>query len=384
MLAAGRGYIELDGTPANLWPVGYPAMLAACYWLFGAHYATAFSLNIVISLLLVWGVARLGSLLFGREAGLFSALLIAVHPTFVMHTTMLTSELPYLTGATWLMFLCVLIARGDVSLRWSVPLAGAALGLLSYVRPTAQTFVLLVPVYSLIWRRLRWWPAALSSVAVLVIALLVLLPWGLRNQRAFGVISLTSLNGGENLWMGNNPDSNGDYMELPDDVRVMPLVQRQHVLAERGAKFIAANPGRYFELCAKRVGHTLRSDTIAAAWNERGLTRRFGAWAVVFFKVVCSTAHWILLGFSVLACVWRGRSQWRPEDAALGFMLLLLSAPFVRTDRGRQSLHGADLALAVHLGGVGRMAVRLAGARGPVVRRRRSASKLSGPALRVS
>jgi 4-amino-4-deoxy-L-arabinose transferase-like glycosyltransferase len=329
MLAAGRGYIELDGTPANFWPVGYPAMLAACYWLFGANYATAFALNIVISLLLVWGVAQLGSLLFGREAGLFGALLIAVHPTFVMHTTMLTSELPYLTGAVWLMFLFVLIARGEVALRWSVPLAGVALGLLSYVRPTAQTFVLLLPVYSLIWRRLRWFQATLSSVAVVVIALLVLLPWGLRNQSAFGAISLTSLNGGENLWMGNNPDSNGDYMEPPEDVKALPLVPRQHVLAERGAKFIRANPGRYLELCAKRVGHTLRSDTIAAAWNERGITRRFGAPAVVFFKVVCSTAHWILLGFSVLAGVWRGRSQWRPEDAALGFTVLLLSAPFV-------------------------------------------------------
>jgi 4-amino-4-deoxy-L-arabinose transferase-like glycosyltransferase len=329
MLAAGRGFIELDGTPGNHWPVGYPAMLASCYWLFGAHYATGFALNIVISLLLVWGVAQLGSLLFGREAGLFAALLIAVHPTFVMHTTMLTSELPYLTGAIWLMFLCALMARGEVSLLWSAPLAGVALGLLTYVRPTAQTFVLVLPVCSLILRRLRWFQATLSSVVVAVVALLVLLPWGLRNQRAFGVFSLTSLNGGENLWMGNNPDSDGDFMELPADAKALPLVQREHVLAERSAKFIVANPGRYLELCAKRVGHTLRSDTIAAAWNERGITRRFGAWGVVFFKVVCSTAHWILLGFSVLAGVWRGRSQWRPEDAALGFMLLLLSAPFV-------------------------------------------------------
>jgi 4-amino-4-deoxy-L-arabinose transferase-like glycosyltransferase len=328
-LAAGLGYIEPDGTPANLWPVGYPALLGAAYWLFGAHYATAFALNILISLALVWGVAQLGSLLFGREAGLFAALLVAAHPTFVMHTTMLTSELPYATGAVWLMALCVRIARGELPWLWSAPLAGIGLGLLTYVRPTAQTFVLLLPIYALFWRRLRFGPAALASVAVALIAVLVLLPWGLRNRREFGVVALTSLNGGENLWMGNNPDSRGDYMEVPDEARALPLVARQHLLAQRGAEFIAQHPGRYLTLCLQRVGHTLRSDTIGAAWNEIGITRRFGTSAVVFFKVMCSSAHWLLLALAVFACVQRGRSHWRPEDAALGFMMLLLSAPFV-------------------------------------------------------
>ncbi|HEX4352733.1 MAG TPA: hypothetical protein VHZ95_07470, partial [Polyangiales bacterium] len=68
-LALGLGYIEPDGSPANLWPVGYPAMLAAMYIVFGMNYASAYALNIVLSLLLVWGVAQLGALLFGRESG---------------------------------------------------------------------------------------------------------------------------------------------------------------------------------------------------------------------------------------------------------------------------------------------------------------------------
>jgi 4-amino-4-deoxy-L-arabinose transferase-like glycosyltransferase len=326
-LAEGRGYIELDGTPANLWPVGYPALLAATYWVFGAHYPIGYLLNIALLLLLVLGTQRLGSALFNREVGLLAALLVALHPTLVLHTTMLTSEIPFMVGALWLLALLVRMARAEVKLTWAVPLAGVSLGVLTYVRPTAQIFLLALPVLGLLWRRVRLVPLALGSAGIVVLAALVLLPWGLRNQQLFGVFSLTSNNGGENIWMGNNPASNGQYMELPADARALPLVERERLLGSRGVAFIRQNPAHYLALCVQRAAYTLRSDTIAAVWNGVGITRRFGTHGVLFFKIVCSIAHWILLtlvGYALLA-----RKQRGAGDAALAFMLLLLAAPFV-------------------------------------------------------
>ncbi|HEY2734391.1 MAG TPA: hypothetical protein VGI70_10425 [Polyangiales bacterium] len=328
-LALGLGYIEPDGSPANLWPVGYPALLAAVYRLFGPNYAAAYALNILLSLFLVWGVAQLGTWLFGRESGVLAALVIALHPTFVMHTTMLASELPYITGAVWLFALLVQIARGEISLLWSVPLAGIAIGLLSYIRPTALTFVLILPLFGWLWRRLRLSVLGVSSLVIVLLAIAVLLPWGFRNQRVFGAFSLTSNNGGENLWMGNNPESSGDYMEFPRDVLPMRIVQRQRVLGARAIAFIEAHPLKYLALCAKRVGRTMRSDTIAVAWNDIGIRSSFGAGALLPFKVLCSLAHWTLLSLVALAWLARGRSHWRREDVALGFLIALLAAPFV-------------------------------------------------------
>jgi 4-amino-4-deoxy-L-arabinose transferase-like glycosyltransferase len=326
-LAQGRGYIELDGTPANLWPVGYPALLGATYWMFGAHYPIGYLLNIALLLLLVLGTQQLGSALFNREVGLFAALLVALHPTLVLHTTMLTSETPFMVGTLWLLALLVRMARAEVKLTWAVPLAGVSLGVLTYVRPTGQIFVLALPVLGLLWRRVRLAPLALASVGVVVLALLVLLPWGLRNQQLFGVFSLTSNNGGENIWMGNNPNSHGEYMELPADALALPLVERERLLGSRGMAFIRQNPGHYVALCVQRVAYTLRSDTIAAVWNGVGITQRFGARGVLFFKIVCSMAHWILLtlvGYALFT-----RKQWGASDAALAFVVLLLAAPFV-------------------------------------------------------
>jgi 4-amino-4-deoxy-L-arabinose transferase-like glycosyltransferase len=326
-LASGRGYIELDGTPANLWPVGYPALLAATYWVFGAQYPIGYLLNIALLLLLVLGTQQLGSALFGREVGLLAALLVALHPTLVLHTTMLTSETPFMVGAVWLLALLVRMARGEVNLAWAVPLAGVSLGVLTYVRPTGQIFLLALPVLGLLWRRVRLLPLALASAGIVMLAVLVLLPWGLRNQRSFGVFLLTSNNGGENIWMGNNPESRGEYMELPADALALPLVERERLLGSRGIAFIRQNPGRYLVLCGQRVVYSLRSDTIAAVWNGVGITQRFGNRGVLFFKIVCSIAHWtllILVGYALFTRKQRGAS-----DAALAFVLLLLAAPFI-------------------------------------------------------
>jgi 4-amino-4-deoxy-L-arabinose transferase-like glycosyltransferase len=327
-IASGQGYIDDAGRPANYWPVGYPALLVPFYALFGPRYATAFAVNIFISLFMLMGAYRLGRVLFGPGAALIAALLIAVHPTLVMHTTILSTEMLFSAGALWLLWLMVRAAKSGTLWGKTAPLAGVLLGLLVYVRPTAQAFLLLPPLFGLLWRRQSLARVAAATAVVLLCSFVVLLPWGMRNQRAFNHFSLTSMNGGSNFWMGNNPETDGMYMALPSEFESMPLVERESKLGQLGMTFVREHPLRYLVLCAKRVYLTMRSDTIAAVWNAKGITRTFGNRAMVYFKVLCSLAHWALLIGVILALTFR-RRRFARADLALVLAVGILAAPFV-------------------------------------------------------
>jgi hypothetical protein len=54
-----------------------------------------------------------------------------------------------------------------------------------------------------------------QAVALYVAALAFLMPWTLRNYLVFETLVLVSTNDGVNLFIGNNPDANGQYTYTP-------------------------------------------------------------------------------------------------------------------------------------------------------------------------
>lgn len=328
-LAAGLGYVGVEGAPVNFWPVGYPALLAPAYWLFGAEPATAYGVNVGLGLLGIAGIYVLGLELFDARTARLAALLVTIHPTFVLHTTLLASETPVAAGIPWILWSVVRLVRSDggsAASRWAVA-SGAAIGLLTYVRPPMLLLLAVPPVFALLERR----GVALAARGTIVVAACtfsVLAPWGLRNRAHFGELTLTSANGGVNLWMGNNPASDGGYFPLPAELQHLPPHKLDRQLRQEAVAFILANPGAYLRLTWNRVYYSLRSDTIAAVWNWRGIERRFGRPAVLVFQALCTVFHWALLASA--AWLWiRRRDQLGRVDLELAFALAVLAAPFV-------------------------------------------------------
>jgi hypothetical protein len=89
-------------------------------------------------------------------------------------------------------------------------LFGLASGLTATVRAVAAPLAALSLLY---WLALRVRPApALARTAVsCLVAFLVLLPWGLRNQRRYDEFFLTDSHGGHTALVGANPNSDGVY-----------------------------------------------------------------------------------------------------------------------------------------------------------------------------
>ncbi len=328
MLARGRGYIDLDGNPTNFYPVGYPALLGAAYAIFGSRYVVAYGLNLLLAGVAIAGAYRLVTLLWGARAGKLAALLVAVHPTYVLLTTAMASENPFCAALPWALWLIARLTR-EPRPPWLAPAAGLVVAAMTFLRPPALLLLSCPAVFGLLARQpARKW--VLDSLVACAVALAVLAPWGMRNQRDFGRFSLTSFNAGINLYMGNNPDSHGDWTDdLPADIDTLPQPQSDLAYAKRGRQYIVTHPARYVALCLNRLFVTMRSDTIAPVWDRVGITRRFGKRAIVPLKIVCSLFHWALL-LGLAATLWRvGRKHLTGADRQLAWAAALMAAPFI-------------------------------------------------------
>lgn len=333
-IAAGQGFIDQYGQAQGWWPVGYPMILAFFYRLIAPGPTVAHLANVVLGLMTVMGVHRLARDLFGERAGLAAALAVAVYPTLILYTTCIAAENAVLPAVAWLAWMFARIGS-SVRPRWGLTAAaGLLLGAATYIRPTMLLLLLGLPALGLLrkGRVPRWHPVHVLGRAAVVgaVALLLLVPWGVRNQHLFGKFSLVSLNAGANLWMGNHPGATGGYVPFPKELEALPLVDREAEFTRRAVDFIVQNPGEYLLLIAKRIWVTLRSDTIAVAWNAVGIERTLGAGAAFPLMVLCTLGYYLVVGAMLWVVIERRRRRWMSwRDHYLAMMLVLLAAPFV-------------------------------------------------------
>ena len=126
--AAGCGYCELDGTPAVLFPPGYPFLLGALYWLFGSHAAVGQIANVLLTTLNVGLVFFVAKRVADGNTALVAAGLYAILPSNAMFSTLLMSEPLFTT-----MLLLILL----LTLRCTSPIIVGALIGLSVLVPRA-------------------------------------------------------------------------------------------------------------------------------------------------------------------------------------------------------------------------------------------------------
>ena len=295
-LASGDGFGFRRDEPNGFFAPGAPFIYAAVYAVFGHAYWPIVALHILVgvgSVSLLWTLANGW---FGKRAADVAAWILAIWPSQIMFVTVLATELLFnflLLAALWIW------TRESLAGWIRGVLLGPVLALCALVRPHA----LLLPVCFALARlaRTREWVASLSLAGVAgVLMLVVILPWSLRNERAFGEPVLIAANFGSNLWMGNNPASGGAYMDLPDDVKSLNDAQRDKALKERAINYILDEPAAFARLSLIRLLKTHGWETINIAWNIKGITQRFGDGALAPLKAL-STAYWYVILLAALS-----------------------------------------------------------------------------------
>lgn len=245
---------------------------------------------------------------------------------------------------------------------------GLLVGVLAEGR--ASNSVLLVLVLPLAWTRSSAWPDRLRALAAAVVTFIVCcLPAGLANLRASGETIPFTYNLGYNLYVGNNPDADGTYVDITRGSIPVPLAGtspttggaldgRAFVLASTGRRLSPAESSGYWAgLAAGFVRqHPLRAARLAGRkllllWNREEIPQiesmaSFARTAgPLGLPVVGSFGFMAMLGLAGVA--WAAR-RGAAERWLVGYLTLLACAllPFFVTDRYRFHLLPALAVLA--------------------------------------
>jgi hypothetical protein len=286
-MAEGGGYLNLDGSghATAYYPVGYPAVLAALFWLLlhtplphtaGALAQAGTLLNAVlgtISVGLLWLIVRRVA---GPRPALAAAALLALWPNAIAYTATLQLETAFTAAA--LGVLAILATHDGWTERppsWRrLALFGAALGLSALIRPFSMPFAVL-PVLLVLaspeGRRPR--TVARTVAAVAVPLLLVLTPWTLRNQHALGAPLPFSSNLGDTVCLDRNLDAEGGFRFADHDGCADPSlgeVERNRQSTAKAIDFVRSHPGREALQIVRRARLILGRDDDGLEAVERG------------------------------------------------------------------------------------------------------------------
>jgi 4-amino-4-deoxy-L-arabinose transferase-like glycosyltransferase len=207
-LESARYLVEHGGLdPEFIYMPGYVWMAAGIYALGGGLLAVKM-IGVAaggLATAAVYGVARE---LFGRPSAIAAGLLCALWPAGITISSVTGTDMPAAALLALAVWLLVALARKRPL---GAPAAfGLVMGLSVYIRAIALPLIVLGGLHFRA-RGARWVHVATRTAAALVVALLLLIPWGIRNQRRYGEFFLTDSHGGHTALVGANPNSEGTY-----------------------------------------------------------------------------------------------------------------------------------------------------------------------------
>ncbi|MEM6370826.1 MAG: glycosyltransferase family 39 protein [Myxococcota bacterium] len=301
-LARGLGYAFEEGNPSAFWPPGTAFFYTPFYAVLGIDPRWTLIPNVLLGLYIVYLGIEIARRVFDERIAEVTGWLLAVWPLFIQFTTVMASELLFTV-----LLLGSLLAWARVQNPWG---RGVAVGLLTgcaaYVRPQALPLPIIFGVCE-VSRGLPIGRAIWSTGTSVVLSLALIAPWSIRNHQAFGHFVLISANGGAVLWMGNNPESQGNYMPLPERVSHLNDAERDSFLREEAMAHIKERPGLFIRRCLNRLRATWDRETIGVAWNP-GLPTA----SLMPIRIISSLYWWIVGALGLVGFVlWIRRDGWR-------------------------------------------------------------------------
>jgi len=284
--------------PFSYWPVGASAAYAASLWVFGPSMIGPVFLNLIAGAVLIWSSGLLARRWVSELAGLLTAAIIALWPTLILYTTIIASEVLFAVAVN-LGLLAWGAAKASSNKRGFV--SGILFGIAALIRPTGALVVAVVAALDAL--RMRSIRTRIVPMILAVIAMVIIVaPWAARNTLLHGEFVLISTNGGPVMWMGNHPDGDGGYKDLPEWANRLSEGERARVLGQQAREFMLEDPLRTTALFFRKLVGTHATETIAVHWNSGGIKERFGEWAMLPLKVL-TQGYWSMVLLSAFAGV---------------------------------------------------------------------------------
>jgi len=203
-----------------------------------------------------------------------AALGLATHPFAIWYTKLVMTETLFTLLLALMLFLFVVLREESPS--YYSALTGTVWGLTALLRPEALVVGATLLLANLILRNWKLRPALRANTFIVVMAVIVIFPWTMRNYIVHGEFCLISSNGGFNLLAGNNPAATGELVpfDIPYETRqqteAMTEIQRDRAYYQLALQYMRSHPARCLRLAFKKLlilwsvarevpGHTLYS-----------------------------------------------------------------------------------------------------------------------------
>jgi 4-amino-4-deoxy-L-arabinose transferase-like glycosyltransferase len=315
----GLGFRPLGQGPTAQWPPGYSTVLAGLYWVFGIDplvgeifNALVGAVTVVLLMLLVERVAE-------RRTAIVAGAMLAVLPGPILWTDVLVTET--LFTALFVVFFLVLV-HARPTWRWLV-LIGLVLGVGALVRGEALTWGLLPIV--LFWHEIPRIELLKRIGAVAGVALLVLMPWTIRNAIVMDAFVPVATNASQTLWSGHNDAATGGQVYPPESYYQQFRQDAPHrelesstALRNDAIEYIFTHPLRELQLVPLKLVHLNRGDSYALDWvNDAPDGPPIDRIDVERIGVIADAGYYALLTLTLLGAVLLGRSFWRSRIGRL-------------------------------------------------------------------
>jgi 4-amino-4-deoxy-L-arabinose transferase-like glycosyltransferase len=339
---AKDGVYQVGGAGARRTP-GYPLFIVGCTKLLGdanplvppplSQLRAVLIAQALLGALVVGMVWSLAQSMFAgdsmlRHAAIWAGLVAAFDPFSISLGAMILSETLFTVALVASVWCAMKSVEGERNRSVWVIAAGVAAGFAVLVRPSG---LLLVPI-GLIAIGRRW---GLRNAFVSIAAFaLVMTPWVIRNANVYHAFVPTTLNVGESLYDGWNPEAEGgsnmafvDRRKLAHGAAQTPADEiAEDAFWKREAIDWAKNhPGRVLELAARKL---------ARFWSPWPNAAEFQSTAVV---VGCGLFSLIAYGGAMVGLVVLRRGSWQTVLLALtpAVYFMALHAVFVSSVRYR-------------------------------------------------
>lgn len=293
----------------GFYPPLYPLLLAGWGGVLGFSTGSLLVFGTLIDGAAAMLIALLGARLGSGAAGCRAAWLYLVWPSVVFSAPLAAKE-----GFCAVLVLALALAWLSERGGWrAAVLLGLIAGMLALTQPGQAPLAALIGL--VLWRRIGFVAVIRRGLMAVPVALLVMLPWWVRNWLVFGVFMPLTSAGGLSLWVGNNAHATGNWMQYPDELRDMPEIAAGKRAGALALAWIRSDPVGFVRLTA---------------------TKAVRACGVGIFGVVRLEAMSPSIGRSLAAALWPvshlshaallALGAWRAGSRAVPSTLLLLVA----------------------------------------------------------
>jgi len=300
-LAAGEGLIDEFGYRATYMP-GYPAFLATFQSLPHPLLWSRIAQAILAALVAPAGLMLARCWCDDMRAAVLTGLAVACDPFLVFFSGLLLTEALFaavLVGA-WVFVSRLCVAEGQVR-RVGAVAAGVLLLVGVLLRPAAIVLVLCAPMVVLIARPLKREAVLAGALSVLVVVV-GLLPWAIRNKCVIGEFRWLTTRGGISLYDGLQPRATGGsdlgHTKTIPELQGVDELQWDAYFRDRAWQALRDDPTRAVQLAGRKFLRT---------WSliPNVKTYRHGASAVVSAIWMGVALLFAFVGFCTHSKTWR-------------------------------------------------------------------------------